>query len=179
MNEIATTYLEMTAQSQLRPAESSDPRFRVTEASFKQWEFNRFLYGLVGEPWAWRDKLSWSDERWRSYAESEAISTFVGYFDGSPAGYFELSLQEQEVELAYFGLAPRFIGRGLGGALLTRAIEEAWRFDPARVWVHTCTLDHPAALQNYLSRGMVVFKTEKNEVDQAPVPTVRLERGSA
>lgn len=166
MSVITTTYLEMTARSQLRPKKPSDSRFRVMEASVKQWEFNRFLYVLVGEAWAWRDKLSWSADRWRSYAESDAISTFVAYFDGSPAGYFELSRREREVELAYFGLAPRFIGRGLGGVLLTDAIEEAWRFDPTRVWVHTCTLDHPAALQNYLSRGMVIFKTEKTEANQ-------------
>lgn len=171
MSVITTTYLEMTARSQLRPKRLSDPRFRVMEAAVKQWQFNRFLYVLVGEPWAWRDKLSWSDERWRSYAESDAISTFVAYFDGSPAGYFELSRQEKEVELVYFGLAPRFIGRGLGGTLLTHAIEEAWKLDPMRVWVHTCTLDHPAALQNYLSRGMVIFKTETKKANQPPEPT--------
>jgi GNAT superfamily N-acetyltransferase len=64
------------------------------------------------------------------------------------------------VEIAYFGLLPAFIGRGLGGALLTNAIEEAWQMSPERVWVHTCTLDHPSALANYQARGMEVYKVE-------------------
>lgn len=76
------------------------------------------------------------------------------------AGYFELSEQDHEVEIAYFGLAPSFVGKGLGGALLTQALEEAWRNKPNRVWVHTCTHDHPFALKNYENRGMVVYKTE-------------------
>ncbi len=150
----------MTTRSQLQPKRTTDKRFRVLETTVKQWQYNRFLYALVGEKWAWRDKLSWSNEQWRTYAESENLRTFVAYYDGSPAGYFELVLQEEEVEIAFFGLAPAFIGKGLGGPLLTHAIEEAWSMKPKRVWVHTCTLDHPAALRNYQSRGMVVFRTE-------------------
>lgn len=157
---ITTIYLEMTDVAQLRPKTCADPRFRVLEATAKQWQFNRFLYEFVGADWAWRDKLSWTDEQWRSHIEDEKIQTFVAYYDGSVAGYFELSEQDHEVEIAYFGLAPSFVGKGLGGALLTQALEEAWRNKPNRVWVHTCTLDHPFALKNYEDRGMVVYKTE-------------------
>ena len=160
MNEIKTIYLEMLDRSQLCPKQVSDPRFQILETTVKQWEFNRFLSVLVGTEWAWRDKLSWSDASWKAYVESEATRTFVGYWDGSPAGYFELRSQDGDVEIAYFGLAPNFIGKGLGGALLTRTLEEAWNLNPRRVWVHTCTLDHPAALKNYQSRGMVIYKTE-------------------
>jgi len=170
MTAITTTYLEMRERRQLRPKASGDPCFRVLEASARQWEFNRFLYVLVGEAWDWRDRLSWSNERWKMCVESDSMRTFVGYYEGSPAGYFELSCQGESVEIAYFGLAPRFIGKGLGGVLLTRALEEAWNSKPKRVWVHTCTLDHPAALKNYQSRGMVVFKTESKAPDPAPVP---------
>ena len=160
MKAITTTYLEMTDAAQLRPRVCTDPRFRILEATEKQWRYNRFLYEFVGADWAWRDKLSWSDEQWRSYVEDEGLRTFVAYFDGSLAGYFELSQREQDVEIAYFGLAPPFIGRGLGGPLLTRAIEEAWRIKPHRVWVHTCDLDHESALANYQARGLVVYKVE-------------------
>ncbi|MDK9708704.1 MAG: GNAT family N-acetyltransferase [Desulforhopalus sp.] len=163
MNEITTIYLEMVDRSQLCPKQVTDSRFQVLEASVDQWQFNRFLYILVGGPWAWRDKLSWSDARWKAYVESEATRTFVGYWDGSPAGYFELQVQDGDVEIAYFGLAPSFIGKGLGGVLLTRTLEEAWALNPRRVWVHTCTLDHPAALKNYQSRGMVIYKTETHD----------------
>jgi len=155
-----TTYLEMTCVAQLRPKTCADPRFRVLEATVKQWRFNRFLYEFVGADWAWHGKLSWTDEQWRSYVEDENLRTFVAYYDGSVAGYFELAECDHEVEIAYFGLAPSFIGKGFGGPLLTRALEEAWKAKPNRVWVHTCNLDHASALGNYKARGMVVYKTE-------------------
>jgi len=161
--KVTTYYLEMTSRDQLRAKENSDSRFRVFEASVRQWEFNRFLYVLVGSPWRWRDKLSWEDAKWKSYVEQDGLRTFVAYYEGSPAGYFELSHHNNEVEIAYFGLSPHFIGKGFGGPLLSDALERAWRLHPTRVWVHTCTLDHPAALQNYVSRGMTLYKTEETE----------------
>jgi len=162
---IITTYLEMTSRDALRARTCDDPRFRVLEASVKQWEYNRFLYAFVGGPWAWRDKLQWSEEQWKVYAEAEGLDTCVAYYDGSPAGYFELSRENDEIQIAYFGLASRFFGKGFGGALLTYAIQKAWESNPTRVWVHTCTLDHPAALPNYLARGMTPYKTEEKEAN--------------
>jgi len=159
METITTTYLEMTDAAQLRAKTCGDPRFRILEATVKQWRFNRFLYEFIGEAWEWRAKLSWRDEQWRLYVEDAGLRTFVAYYDGALAGYFELSARDRDIEIAYFGLAPHFIGRGLGGPLLTRALEEAWALKPKRVWVHTCTLDHDAALANYRARGMVVYKT--------------------
>jgi hypothetical protein len=156
-----TFYLEMKARDQLRPKKFDDTRFRVLEASVRQWEFNRFLYSFVGGPWQWRDKLSWDESKWKEYVATDGLLTFIAYFDGSPAGYFELFKRDDEVEIAYFGLSPCFIGKGLGGPLLTCAIERAWSLKPKRVWVHTCTLDHPAALQNYLARGMIMYKKEE------------------
>lgn len=160
MKPVTISYLEMLDPAQLRPRSCDDPRFRVLEATARQWRFNRFLYELVGAQWDWKDKLPWSEEQWRAYVEDERVRTFVAYYDGSLAGYFELARCGRDVEIVYFGLAPSFIGRGLGGPLLTRAIEEAWKGGTGRVWVHTCTLDHAAALANYQARGMVVYKTE-------------------
>ncbi|MBT3288892.1 MAG: GNAT family N-acetyltransferase [Victivallales bacterium] len=160
MTTVTTTYLQMTDRAQLRPKVCADPRFRVLEATVRQWRFNRFLYRLVGADWEWHDRLCWTDEQWQAYVEDRSVLTFVAYYDGAPAGYFELADREQQVEIVYFGLAPAFIGKGFGGALLTRTIGEAWMRSPSRVWVHTCTLDHPAALGNYQARGMVVYKTE-------------------
>ena len=80
---------------------------------------------------------------------------------GAPAGYFELRRdRDGGVEIAYFGLLPEFTGRGLGGHLLTAAVERAWAPGPERVWLHTNTLDHPAALPNYLKRGFTAFHSE-------------------
>jgi GNAT superfamily N-acetyltransferase len=161
MSSVTITYLEMRDSSQLCPKTTHDPRFRVVEIMEKNGELNRSLYILVGEAWAWRDKLAWSEEQWKAYAESVHLKTFVAYVDEEIAGYFELMKHEDSVEIAYFGLAPDFIGQGLGGVLLTQAIEAAWQLEPSRVWVHTCTLDHPAALRNYLSRGMTIYDTQQ------------------
>jgi len=159
MSAVITTYLEMRDPAALRPKACTDERFRILECSVPQWQFNRFLYFTVGEEWAWKDKRAWTDEEWREHTESARLRTFAAYYDGSPAGYYELHRagSPSEVEILYFGLMPAFLGRGFGGALLTSAIEEAWKMRPHRVWVHTCSLDHPAALQNYQARGMKIY----------------------
>ena len=94
------------------------------------------------------------------------LQTWIGYVRETPAGYFELDEQREngnkQVELAYFGLLPSFVGRGVGGALLTEAIRRAWALGPQRVWVHTCTLDHPAALPNYQKRGFRIYDQKRN-----------------
>jgi GNAT superfamily N-acetyltransferase len=158
---VTTTYLEMRCRDDLRPKRHPDLRFRIGEVSVRQWQFNRYLYLMVGGTWAWNDKRAWTDEQWRAYAESELLRTFAAYYDASPAGYYELRRDHDGgIEIAYFGLVPAFIGRGFGSALLTHALEEAWRLNPTRVWVHTCTLDHPAAVSNYQARGMRIYDKE-------------------
>ena len=160
---IVTTYLEMRSPDQLRPKRSADGQFQIHEKKEPDWRFNRDLYLAVGQMWSWNDKRVWTDEQWKEYGLAPGLRTFGMYCDNTLAGYYELRRDNKGgVEIAYFGLLPEFIGRGLGGALLTSAIEEAWRISPSinRVWVHTCTLDHPAALANYQARGMVIYKEE-------------------
>lgn len=157
---VTTFYLEMRAPAQLRPARGRDA-LAVRECEIPQFELNRFLYRFVGAAWEWTDKLGWSDAQWRAWAEDPALRTWVAYHRGSPAGYFELHKQPGDaVEIAYFGLAPAFIGCGFGGELLTRCIGCAWAWGASRVWVHTCSLDHPAALANYRARGMRLYHRE-------------------
>jgi GNAT superfamily N-acetyltransferase len=87
-------------------------------------------------------------------------------YDGGTAGYFELrKCEDGSIEIAYFGLLQRFLGRGLGRHLLTCAAEQAWADGANRVWLHTCTLDDPAAMPNYLKRGFRPFETETYSVD--------------
>ncbi len=160
---LITTYLEMRSPNQLRPTRA-DGRFQIREQKEPNWVFNRDLYFRVGELWDWIDKRPWTGEQWKEYATVPALRTFAGYYDETLTGYYELRRDaETGVEIAYFGLLPEFIGRGLGGALLTSAIGEAWRWSPIpkRVWVHTCNRDHPQALANYQARGMVVYKIEE------------------
>lgn len=163
---VATTYLEMTDRAQLRPPSNSAPEMVVQQASIACPELNRFLYTAVGGNWYWTDRLPWTYERWLEYLDRPELETWVGYVAGTPCGYFELERQAQgSVEIAYFGLLPQFVGQGLGGRLLTSAIERAWAMGAARVWVHTCTLDGPAALSNYQARGMRIYKVEAAEAE--------------
>lgn len=151
-------YLEMLSLQALRPKHTDDSAFRVMETAVPQPSFNKYLYTLVGRDWHWLDKRRWTEAQWREYVSDPALRTWVAYQGGTPAGYFELQKQGgEQVEIAYFGLAPDFIGQGYGGALLTEAVRQAWAWGAARVWVHTCTLDHPAALANYQARGFTVY----------------------
>jgi GNAT superfamily N-acetyltransferase len=163
---VVTTHLEMTDPGELRPAREPALPLRVERAAIPCPELNRFLYTAVGGDWYWIDRLVWSYEKWLRYLDRPELETWVATVAGTPTGYFELERQaEGSVEIAYFGLLPRFIGRGLGGALLTRAARRAWEMGARRVWVHTCTLDGPAALANYRARGFRIFKEEVAEVD--------------
>jgi len=151
----------MRSPDQLQP-KRCNARFEVREKTERDWHFNRDLYFRVGEQWDWTDKRPWTDEQWKEYADAAELRAFAAYYNDSLAGYYELRRDlEGGVEIAYFGLLPEFIGRGLGGALLTNAIEQAWGMSPMRVWVHTCNRDHPQALANYQARGMAVYKVEE------------------
>jgi len=153
----------MRSADQLQPKRAGE-RFQVRAKAKGDWQFNRDLYLRVGEQWDWVDKRSWTGEQWKEYATAPELETFAGYYDDALTGYFELRRDtEGGIEIAYFGLLLEWIGRGLGGALLTDAIEKAWRADPnpSRVWVHTCNRDHPKALANYQARGMIVYRVEQ------------------
>jgi GNAT superfamily N-acetyltransferase len=168
---VVTTHLEMTDPGELRPGRSPAVAVRVEQAMLPSPELSRFLYTAVGGDWYWTDRLAWSYAEWLRYLDRPGLETWVATVSGTPAGYYELERQaEGDIEIAYFGLLPRFIGRGLGGHLLTCAVRRAWEMDARRVWVHTCTLDGPAALANYRARGFRVFKEESAEVDLPDAP---------
>lgn len=158
---ITTYYLEMLSPDALQ-AKPAVPALTITECQIKQFQFNRFLYQFIGKAWQWTDKLSWTDEQWRQLVEADDHRTWVAYCQGAIAGYYELHRPDgQNAEILYFGLAPQFIGQGLGGYLLTHAIQSAWNWaGTTRVWVHTCSNDHPSALRNYQARGMQIYQVE-------------------
>jgi GNAT superfamily N-acetyltransferase len=158
MTDITVYYLEMTSPDQHVAATSGNAP-QVMESQVSQGKVNKFLYDLVGESWQWFDKKDWSAEQWERYAGADDLRTFIGFVDGSIAGYFELSKKGSDTEIAYFGLAPAFTGRGIGGPFLSEAIHRAWAWpNTARVILNTCTLDHPSALGNYQKRGFVVYR---------------------
>ena len=180
---VTTTCLEMTDRAQLRPARPASVDFQLLRAEIPCPELNRFLYTAVGADWWWHTRLSWDYAQWLAYLDRPELETWVAYASGTPAGYFELERQDADnVEIAYFGILPHAIGKGLGGSLLTAAISRAWNMGAARVWVHTCTLDHPQALRNYQARGFRVFRADEKYEDLPdhplePWPGARVRRG--
>lgn len=163
-------YLEMRSPAAFRPAAKKIEGFRIERVMEPCPEINRFFYTAVGGDWYWIDKLNWNYAQWSAYVNRPGFHTWLAYLAGNPVGYFELLQEAGEVEIVYFGLLPQFVGRGLGGALLTAAIEQAWVMQPTRVLVDTCTLDGPAALQNYQARGFTVYDVETDERDLPDVP---------
>ncbi len=162
---LVTTYLHMTDPAQFRPSFLNDPRVIVRRLDCADVRFYRFLYQTVGEPWRWRDRLLLSDDELRQILAQPHTVVYVLYYDGAPAGYVELSHKDNAVEIAYFGLRPEYMGQGLGKHLLSYGIAQAWAMGARRVWLHTCNLDSPRALDNYLKRGFSVF-----DIHRKPMP---------
>ena len=164
--EVTRTYLEMCDPAQLQAVRCDDPRIRIAQMPECSPSFFRYLYVEVGRNYHWIDRLPWTDEDIVAHLSQPEISLWLMTEDVATAGYFELRrCEDGSVEIAYFGLLPGFLGRGLGRHLLTSATEQAWADGANRVWLHTCTLDDPAAMPNYLKRGFRPFKTEKYSVE--------------
>jgi ribosomal protein S18 acetylase RimI-like enzyme len=157
---VKTWYLEMRDPARLRPSRVPEPAPQIVCAQIPSPALSRFLYTSVGGNWHWSDRLPWTWQRWMEWLDRPEVQTWIMYVMGTPAGYVELEKQGDDVEIAYFGVAPEFIGRKLGGHLLSVGIQRAWEMGVRRVWVHTCSLDHPAALGNYQARGMTVYREE-------------------
>ena len=172
LREITTWHLELTDWRDFRPAHPR-PELRIERAEIPCPELNRFFYAAVGGDHFWIDRLSWTWDAWMAYLSRPELETWIGSVSGTPAGYFEIERQAGgSAEIAYFGLLPQFVGRGLGGALLTAAVERAWE-GGSRVWLHTCSLDHASALPAYQARGFRIFETEtavRDMPDRPPGP---------
>ena len=165
MTRAVRTYLEMTSPDDLDAAAAPTPDAAVERIENCRPAFWRQLYSEVGGQYHWVDRLGWSDQEIAAYLGDPALELWVLRAGGETAGYVELRAEpDGAIEIAYFGLLPPFIGRGLGKFLLTRAVERAWARGATRVWLHTSSLDHSAALSNYLARGFSVWKQETYEV---------------
>jgi ribosomal protein S18 acetylase RimI-like enzyme len=123
----------------------------------------KFFYKEVGKNFFWRDRLKWSDQDWLDYINNDFFKLYILKNNNKLAGYYELLYEPKtaSIEIPYFGIFKEFYGKKIGGYLLTDALSTSFKQKITKVWVHTCTLDHPNALKNYLARGMKIFKTEK------------------
>lgn len=166
---VTRTYLELTDPGQFRPRFGSFPEIRLERPPQPSPGLWRTCYRTVGEQFHWRDRWDWDDQQITSYLADPTIQLFVATRDGEGglSGYYELRrvAEDDSVEIAYFGIVPAEFGRGFGSHLLSCAVRDAWAQKPKRVWLHTCTLDHPNALPNYKARGFAPYKTETYEVE--------------
>ena len=164
---VTRTYLEMTSRGQLRPARLANAGLVLDEATSCTPALFRHLYGTVGAQYHWVDRKHWTDEQIQAYLAKPGISIWILREGGREAGYFELAREaDGSIEIVYFGLFPDYVGRGFGKHMLTLAVEQAWALGARRVWLHTCTLDHEAALPNYLKRGFTQFRTDVYQTDR-------------
>ena len=129
----------------------------------KNFELNKFFYKQIGVDHYWRDRLIWSDKEWSKYAKNKNLETHILKKEKELVGFYEQEYhpRSKEVELINMGILKEFRGLKLGSILLNHAIASASRKNPHRMWVHTCSLDHKHALQNYKSKGFEIFKEEE------------------
>jgi len=170
--ECVVTYLEMRASPKLpRLQPPRGKKLALMRAEPPTVSFYRYLYDAVGRDWRWTLRKRLSDATLRTIIEDPAVELYVLHVGGVPAGFSELDRRlTPEIELAYFGLAPQFIGHGLGAYFLNWTVRCAWQHAPSRLWVHTCTLDHPRALGLYQRVGFVVYDREAAIADADPDP---------
>jgi GNAT superfamily N-acetyltransferase len=160
--EVTRTYLELKTPDQLVPAKMEDPLLRFARVPVPSVALVQRLYREVGAAYHWLDRWEWTDAQWQEWVSEFGYGIWILSYDGELAGFVEMQNQEDgSVEITLFGLLAPFHGRGLGKHMLTAAVEVAWGIGANRVWLHTCTLDDPKALPNYLARGFTQFKQEK------------------
>jgi GNAT superfamily N-acetyltransferase len=166
---VTTIYLEMVAPPTGSAPVAPRSDLRIMRAEGISVGYYRFLYDTVGEPWRWIDRRRMDQAALASILADPRVAVHVLYAGGVPAGYIELDGRaDGEIEVAYFGIAPGFIGQGLGPYLLGWGVATAWATAPRRLWVHTCSLDHPAALRTYLDIGFREVRRETTGVPGAP-----------
>lgn len=165
--------LEMNAPDQLQPAAADQELLTINLIDPPCPEFSWFLHQWIGTPFRWGGRESWTAADWEAFATDSQVQTWVASVGGGPAGYFELQKQaDGSVQICCFGLAERFIGQGLGGVLLSAAVRQAWAMKTSRVWLATCSHDHPHALANYEARGFKLVERSEHPANNARESTI-------
>ena len=160
--EVKRSYLEINSLKDLQESEKPSDNYIVNLIEPTDFQLNKFFYKNIGKNHKWIDRLIWSEEQWIKYVSSKNVKTFVLKNNKDLVGFFELIIhfEKKEVEIAYFGILEEYQNKKLGSFLLSDAIKKSFQENAERVWLHTCSLDHKNALNNYLSRGMKLFKSE-------------------
>ena len=160
--EVKRNYLEINSLKDLKEGKKLSEDYSLNLIDPVNFQLNKFFYKNIGKNHKWVDRLTWSEEKWINYVSNERVRSYVFKFNDDLVGYFELIFhpEKNETEIAYFGILEEYQNKKLGSYLLSEAIKKSFENNVNRVWVHTCSLDHKNALNNYISRGMKIFKTE-------------------
>ena len=161
------TSLEMLSRPLRRPA-PADPRLSLRHVERPGLDWFRTLFRSVGADWLWFSRLAMSDAALVAIIHDPNVEVHVLMCGDDEAGLLELDFrQADECEVSFFGLAPAFIGAGAGRWLMNQALERAWSRPLRRLWIHTCTLDHPSALAFYMRSG---FRPYRRQIETVPDP---------
>ena len=160
--EVKRNYLEINSLKDLNQRSKPSDDYILNLLDPINFQLNKFFYKKIGNKHNWVDRLIWTEAQWIDYVSSKNVKTYVLKHKKDLVGFFELihHQEKNEVEIAYLGILEEYHNKKLGSYLLSEAIKISFRSKIYRVWVHTCTLDHKNALNNYMTRGMKIFKTE-------------------
>ena len=160
--EVKRSYLEINSLEDLNEGSRPTSDYSLNLLDPINFQLNKFFYKNIGNKHNWVDRLIWNEEKWINYVSNENVETYVLKYKDDLVGFFELIYHQEkkEVEIAYLGILEEYHNKKLGSYLLSEAIKISFKNKIDRVWVHTCTLDHKNALNNYITRGMKIFKTE-------------------
>ncbi len=160
--EVKRNYLEIKSLKDLQESKQPSEDYSVNLIEPNDFQLNKFFYKNIGKKHKWIDRLIWTEQKWIKYVSNKDVKTFVLKNKNDLVGFYELvlHLEKKEVEIAYFGILEEYQNKKLGSFLLSDAIKKSFRENVERVWLHTCSLDHKNALNNYLARGMKIFKSE-------------------
>ena len=160
--KVDRNYLEIQSLDDLVESKNPSDKFFIELIDPANFQLNKFFYKNIGKKHHWVDRLAWTDKQWTDYTGDKKVKTFVLKKQEDLIGYYELisHLDQNETEIAYFGILEEYQNKKLGSYLLSEAIKKSFKKNIHRVWVHTCSLDHKNALKNYIARGMKIFKTE-------------------
>ena len=160
--EVQRNYLEINSLKDLKEGNKPSDEYSLSLIDPVDFQLNKFFYKNIGKKHKWVDRLVWSEDKWINYLSDDRVNTYVLKYKQDLVGFFELIFHkvDEEVEIAYFGILEDYQNKKLGSYLLSEAIKKSFEFKIKRLWLHTCSLDHKYALNNYISRGMKIFKTE-------------------
>ena len=158
------THLEMTA----RPTPRSDPAgaWTLRRVEMPPLDWFRDLYLRVGEEWLWFSRMRMPDADLAAIIQAPLVEVYALEHEGRDEGLLELDFRDAgQCVIAFFGVSAKLIGSGAGRWLMNRTLELSWSRPIARVWVHTCTFDHPAALAFYRRSGFRPFRRQVEIAD--------------